>query len=386
MDFRIPQHIEADLTEFKLFLKERLIPEVPTWLKRNALPSAFFQLMGRQRWYGFTYEKKSLVKLPAIREALITEALARVSPGMAVAALAHVDLGLMGLYLYGTDDHKARFGKSAVDGETIMCIGNTENIAGSDVAGIGMSATRADGGWVLNGSKAYVTNGSVADLAVVTAVSDPKASRSDRLSMFLVALSHPGIRRTKLNKGVWLPSDLTRLQFTDVFVPDADIMGHLGHGLQQVLDIFTHSRVSISALTLGTAAGAFDMAVHRSSKRKMFGSRLMDFQSKAFEMADYYARMEAARLMIYSACESMDKGLDFGLQASMAKYLSVDIARTVSTWAADLFGAASVIQDHPIHKFPMDAWAASLGEGTQDVQKLVIFRQMLKQAFPEIKA
>ena len=173
---------------------------------------------------------------------------------------------------------------------------------------------------------------------------------------------------------------MTRLQFTDVFVPDDHMLGERGQGLQQVLNVFTHSRVPIAAMTLGTAVGAFDLALAHAKKRKVFGQEITQFQAKAFEVADFYAKIEAARLMMWKACWKMDRHENFRMESSLAKYLAVEITRNVSTWAADLFGAASVIQEHPIHKFPMDAWASSLGEGTQDVQKLVIFRELMKQS------
>jgi alkylation response protein AidB-like acyl-CoA dehydrogenase len=281
--------------------------------------------------------------------------------------------------LFGTDKLQGLYGPAAVRGETLMGIGNTEGVAGSDAAGIAMAARKAEGGWVLNGDKAYVTNGYLADIAVVTAVTDPQAARNNRISMFLVDLKSAGVSRTKLNKQVWIPSDLTRLHFTEVFVPEDHLMGMRGKGLQQVLTTFTYSRVPISALTMGTAMGALKVAVGHGLKRKAFGKKILDHQAKAFEMADLYAKVEAARLMVFKACSIMDCREDFRLESSMAKYLAVMTAREVTTWAADLYGAASVIYEHPIYKFPMDAWASSLGEGTQDVQKLVIFREVMKR-------
>jgi short/branched chain acyl-CoA dehydrogenase len=210
-------------------------------------------------------------------------------------------------------------------------------------------------------------------------VTEPQAPRNQRMSMFLVDLDAEGVRRRKLNKQVWIPSDLTRLEFKDVFVPGDLLLGEPGQGLKQVLTIFTHSRLTISALTLGTAAGAFELAVEHARKRKVFGHELWDFQSKGFEISDLYARMEAARLMLYKACWAAEKNPDFRLDSSLAKYLAVQVARDVTTWAADLFGAASVLFEHPIHKFPMDAWGSALGEGTQDVQKLIILREIMQR-------
>jgi alkylation response protein AidB-like acyl-CoA dehydrogenase len=349
------------------------------WYQHRQIPAEFFQKMGKSGWFGIEFNKGQLLKGSALREALVAEELAKLSPGVAVAMLAHIDLGLMGLLLFGSDNLKKHYGDSVVKGKTLMCLGNTERQAGSDVASIEMRARKVKGGWLLNGTKAYVTNGWISELAVITAVSDPQASRNNRMSMYLVDLHAEGVKRKKLNKQVWIPSDLTRLQFRDVFVPEDHLLGKQRQGLQQVLTVFTYSRVPIAALTLGTAVGAFELALEHANKRKIFGQTITHFQSKTFEAADFYAKIEAARLMLWKACWKMDQDQNFRQESSLAKYLAVEISRSVTAWAADIFGAASVIEEHPIHKFPMDAWASSLGEGTQDVQKLVIFRELMKQ-------
>lgn len=379
MDFSIPASLSEELDGFKVFLNTHLKPNLSTWYKKGEVSLNFYNEMGKAGWYGFRMEGNHLVKNSALRESLIQEELAKLSPGVAVAVLAHINLGLTGLFLFGSEDHQKKYGEAAVNGEMLMCVGNSENKAGSDVAGISMRADKIEGGWRLNGAKAYVTNGLIADLAVITAVSDPQASRNNRMSMYLVDLKSQGVKRTKLNKQVWIPSDLTRIQFKDVFVPDDHLLGKQRQGLQQVLKIFTYSRVPISALTLGTAVGAFELALDRAQKRDIFGQKIIDFQAKAFEFADFFARIEAARLMLWKACAAMDESSHFRHESSLAKYLTVQIAREVTPWAADIFGAASVVYEHPIHKYPLDAWASSLGEGTQDVQKLVIFRELMKK-------
>jgi alkylation response protein AidB-like acyl-CoA dehydrogenase len=379
MDFETPQHLQNDLERFREFLAEHMASCISEWYREKKLPREFFEKMGMSGWYGFEVAQGRLVRRPALREALIAEALAGISPGAAVAALAHADLGMMGLCLFGSEALQRRYAPDALSGRSVMCLGSTEGQAGSDVAAVAMLAAPVAGGWRLHGTKSYVTNGAVADLAVVTAVTDSEAPRSSRMSMFLVDLNSEGVKRIRLSKQVWLPSDLTRLELHEVFVPEDHLMGLRGRALQQVLSVFTHSRVAIAALTLGTAAGAFDLAVKRAVKRTAFGRRIADFQAKSFEIADLHAGIEAARLMLYKACWKVDRGMEFREEASLAKYLAVAIARKTTAWAADMFGAASVMLEHPIHKFPMDAWAASLGEGTQDIQKLIIFREVMKR-------
>jgi alkylation response protein AidB-like acyl-CoA dehydrogenase len=379
MDFSIPQPLQEDVDRTSARIAERLGPHLQAWYREGELPREFFALVGEAGGYGFELARGRLVRRSALREALLTEALARVSGGAAVAALAHADLGMMGLSLFGGESLQGRYGGDALAGRTVMCLGNTESRAGSDVAAVATRAVPVEGGWRLTGTKAYVTNGAVADLAVVTAVTDPDGPRTGRLSMFLVDLQAPEAARTRLNKQVWVPSDLTRIELRGVFVPRDHLLGEPGRGLQQVLRIFTHSRVAIAALALGTAAGAFDLGVRRALARTVFGRPVADYQAKSFEIAELHAAIESARLALYKACWRVDRGEEFRAEASLAKYLSVAAARRVSEWAADLFGAASVVREHPIHKFPMDAWGASLGEGTQDVQKLIIFRELMKQ-------
>lgn len=378
MDFAIPTAVSEDIARFKEFIKLHIVPNLPSWNRQHGIPPAFFHRMGEGGWFGLKFKNGRLTRESALMEALVAEALAVVSPGIAIAALAHIDLGLMGLFLFGSQDHHQTYGPDAAKGNKIMCLGNTENLTGSDVAGISMTAEKVDDGWVLNGTKAYVTNGYIAELGVITAVSDPEAARNSRLSMYLVDLNTEGISRKKLNKQVWIPSDLTRLKFDNVLVPEDHLLGIRGRGLQQVLEIFTNSRVPISALTLGGAVGAFNLALNHMQKRKIFGQKIMDYQAKAFEISEYYAKIESARLMLWKACWNIDLTEDFRQAASMAKYLAVEVAREVTVWAADIFGAASVVQEHPIHKYPMDTWGASLGEGTQDIQKLIIFRELMK--------
>lgn len=379
MDFHIPAEYHKDLESYKQFLAERLTPHLSKWYSEEAIPPAFFYELGAGGWLGFDRVNGELREQTSLKQALLQESLGEISPGVGVAVLVHISLGTKGILLFGSDEQKRMYIEPAARGELLICAGNTEPTAGSDVAGIVTRAEKVDGGWVLNGTKSFVTNGAISNFTLVTAVSDPEASRNNRLSMYLVDLSSKGVTRAKVHKQVWIPSDLTRIQLRDVFVPEANLIGVRGKGLQQMLEIFTNSRVTISALTLGTAAGAFRNALGHARKRMIFGKRVIDFQAKSFEAADFYSRMEAARLVLWKTCWEKDSGRDFRLGASMAKYLAVNVAREIGIWAADLFGAASVVLEHPIHKYPMDAWGSSLAEGTQDVQKLIIFREMMKR-------
>jgi alkylation response protein AidB-like acyl-CoA dehydrogenase len=379
MDFRIPAEFEEELGRYKEFISNRLTPHLGGWYAQKEVPRDFFLDLGERGWLGLEADGARFREINPLKDALFMEHLGIISPGTGVAVLAHVSLGAKGIVLFGNDHQKELYLPAAARGQTLVCLGNTETGAGSDVAAVACTATKVDGGWILQGTKAFVTNGALSDLALITAVSDAEADRNSRISMFLVDLASKGVTRTKLHKEVWIPSDLTRIKLENVFVPDANLIGNRGRGLQQVLEIFTNSRITIAALTLGTAEGAFRTGVEHAKKRRAFGGKIIDFQAKSFEAADFYSKIEAVRLLLWKTCWEKEQSIDFRLSASMAKYLSVEAARAVGQWAADLFGAPSVIYEHPIHKYPMDAWASSLGEGTQDIQKLIIFREFMKR-------
>ncbi|MGD9016324.1 MAG: acyl-CoA dehydrogenase family protein, partial [Desulfobacterales bacterium] len=368
MNLFVPGPLQEELNRFDDFLEASLRPQQRDWEKRNRVPRRFFETLAEAGWLGASWDGARLVPRSALRETLLLERMAARSPGIAATFLIVSSLGLTGLARYGGPSLTTALGADAAAGSCLICLGNTENIAGSDAAGIAMTADKVADGWLLNGTKAYVTNGLISDYGVVTAVTDPEENRSKRLSMFLVNLRGKGVARRRLNKRVWIPSDLTRIEFKDVAVPSNHLMGERGRGLQQLLSLFTHSRVAISGLALGNARGAFEMALNRLERRRVFGRPLSDCQAKAFEAAHHRARLEAAKLAVLCAAHTLDKGGDYRLEASCAKYLAVEAAQSISLWAADLFGAASVMESHPIYSFPLDAWGVSLAEGTQDVQ------------------
>lgn len=380
MDFTLPPEIDSERRRFERFYDERLAPLLAAAERQGELAPAFFRALGEDGFFGHRFAGGRLVARPALLGALLAEAFARRAPGAAVAALAHADLGMAALARFGSPELQARFGEAAASGRAVMCLGNTEPHAGSDAAAVATRAEEAPGGFRLTGIKSYVTNGRAAELAVVTAVTDPEAPRSRRISMFLVELAGPGVVRRPLDKGVWLPADLTRIELCGRFVPEAQLLGVRGRGLSQVLAVFSRSRVPMAALALGTGQGAFEIGARQALRRRAFGRPIAAFQAKSFEMAEIHAALEAARLAVWKACWEMERGeAGFPAAAATAKYLAVESGRRAAQWAADLCGAASVMRGHPVHRFPLDAWAASLGEGTQDIQKLVIARALLKR-------
>ncbi len=380
MDFSIPINLQNELKEFNHFLFGKMKPYLSSWNKTQKIPKSFFRVLGKKNYLGFKQKNGIPKEYSLLEQALFFESIAKLSPGVAIAVLVQSSLGLRGLNFFGNRELKKKYLIPGLQGKRLYAVGNTESKAGSDAGNIATIAKKVKGGWILNGTKSMVTNGMIADYAIISAITNPKEPKSRRTSLFWVDLSSKGITKTKLQKDVWIPSDLTRIEINDVFIPHKHLLGERGHGLSHILNIFTHSRLTISALTLGTAIGAFEMALKHAQKRDLFGKKIIDFQAKSFEIADLYTKIESARLMVYKACCAADSGQkNIKLESSMAKYITVKVAREVCTWAADIFGGVSVMVNHPIHKFPLGVWASSLGEGTQDIQKLIIFREIIKQ-------
>ncbi|MDZ7330984.1 MAG: acyl-CoA dehydrogenase family protein, partial [candidate division KSB1 bacterium] len=184
MDFSIPKELESELIKFNDFIKSYLKPRLPQWQKEKSYPRTFFVELGKNGWLGFDLKNGAIIEQPYLKQALLMEALAKVSPGMAITMLVQISLGTKGLHLFGTEAQKQKYFASAIRGETLLCVGNTENLAGSDVANISARAEKVSGGWILTGAKSYVTNGAIADYAIITAVTDPDATRTRKLSLF----------------------------------------------------------------------------------------------------------------------------------------------------------------------------------------------------------
>ena len=212
MDFRIPEEFDESLKSFKLFLTRTADPQPFQWYAEKEIPRDFFRELGARGWLGLEQDGDGYREQQSLKQAMLQEHLGTISPGVGVAVLVHVSLGTKGIILFGNPGQKSHYLPSAARGETLICVGNTEPSAGSDVAGVATTAKKVEGGWRLNGVKSYVTNGYISDLALITAVSDPDAPRNSRISMFLVDLTSQGVTRTRLHKEVWIPSDLTRIQ------------------------------------------------------------------------------------------------------------------------------------------------------------------------------
>jgi butyryl-CoA dehydrogenase len=363
------------------FIEKEVRPNMRVWYRDKAIPRSFFARSAEAGLMSFVEEGGGFRETSAVHPLTVQQTLAEVSPGVAVSLLAHDCLGLYAIHRFGTDRQKEKYFLPAVQGLKIAAFANTEPGTGSDASNITLRAEPVEGGFLLNGTKMFITNGSMADFVVVSAVTDPAAERKhDGISLFIVETG--ALKRQAIRKEVWVPSDLSTLHFRDVFVPGEDLLGEINGGFGQVMRTFNSSRIAIAALTVGTAVGAFRLAFKRAHSREVFGRPIVAHQAKAFEFAEVWTRIEAARLLTLRAAWLKDVGVDYVLAASEAKLFACELAFSVTRFAAEIFGASGIISENPIHQFPLDAWAAALGEGTNDIQKRVIAAELEKRVGP----
>ncbi|MBI2875283.1 MAG: acyl-CoA dehydrogenase family protein [Candidatus Tectomicrobia bacterium] len=378
MDFAWTEEQQAFKSSLQSFIEAEIKPHLTSWYRDDVIPRELFAQMAERQFLGYREVDGRWVEAPTMNQTIAAEALAEVSPGIAVGLLAHAGLGLYALHRFGNEAQKERYFLPAVRGELISAFANTEPTAGSDVANISLQARPVSGGYLLNGTKMFITNGTLADFLVVSAVTDPEVrSKHEGISLFV--LGTEGLKRRKIRKRVWTPSDLATLFFEDHFVPEGGLLGELNEGFKLIMRTFTSSRIGLAALAIGTALGAYRLALARANSRETFGKKLFDHQAKAFEFAATLPRLEAARLLVRKAAWLKDSGQDYTLAASMAKFYACEEAKAICFFAAEVFGASGIMEDNPIYKYPLDAWASALGEGTGDIQKLVISREVRKR-------
>lgn len=371
------EFLERNLEEF---INSEIKPFLPDWYKKDEIPQELFLKLAERNWLGFIQKDNRWVESPMLDIIIFYEKIASISPGTTVAVLAHACLGLYALHHWGNEEQRERYFIPGVKGSTLLAFANTEPGAGSDAINIKLEAKKVPGGYLLNGTKMFITNGILADVLLVSAVTNPKAEkRSKSISLFIVEGNPPGLKRQKIHKLVWHPADLGTLFFENCFVPEENLVGPINGGFKLIMQTFTSSRIAIAALAVGTAWGAYKLALDRARVRRVFGKRIIEHQAKAYEFSTMLSRIEAARLLVQKAAWIKDKGQDYLMESSIAKLFSIEEAKEVTSWAADIFGASGIMEENPISKFPLDAWAVALGEGTNDIQKLIIWRQLQKR-------
>ncbi len=310
--------------------------------------------------------------------ALAVEELARIDSSVCITMAAHTSLGTMPIYLWGTDEQKAEWLPRLCSGERLASFGLTEPEAGSDAGNVRTTAKLEDGEWVINGAKQFITNSGteISGCVSITAVTGEANGRKE-ISNLIVPTGTPGYEVGEpYRKMGWNASDTRPLSFEDCRVPEANLLGRRGDGFKNFLHILDGGRIGVAAMGVGLAQGALDEAIAYAKERRAFGQQISKFQSIQAKIADLSAQIEAARLLTWRAALEKDAGKSFTLTAAQAKLITGRLAVRATEEAVQIHGGYGYIEEYPVCRFYRDAKILTIGEGTDEVQQMVIARQL----------
>jgi alkylation response protein AidB-like acyl-CoA dehydrogenase len=362
------------------FAQAEIAPHVLEWDENQIFPLDVIKKLGELGAMGVIFpEELGGAGLGYIEYAIVIEELARVDPSVALIVAAHNSLCTNHIYLAGNEEQRKRYIPKLASAEWIGCWSLTEPEAGSDAAGTQSSAVLRGDEWVLNGGKTFTTNAHYADVCVAMAVTDRSASQHG-ISAFILEKGTPGFRVGKKENKLGMRASATgEVLFTDCHLAKSHLLGKQGEGFVDSLRILDGGRISIAALAIGTAQGAFDAALKYSKQRKQFGRFISEFQAIQHKLADMATSIEAARWLTYCAGARKDEGKRVTKESAMAKLFASEMAVKVADEALQIHGGYGFIKDYPVEKFYRDVKLCTIGEGTSEIQRLVIARQLLKE-------
>jgi alkylation response protein AidB-like acyl-CoA dehydrogenase len=370
------QHLRRSVREFA---ESEILPHVMEWDEASHFPSELIPKLAEMGLFGVIFpEEYGGAGLGYIEYVSVIEELARVDGSVGLTVAAHNSLCTNHIYKFGNEEQRKKYVVPLAQGKKLGCWSLTEPGAGSDASGTRTVAARKEGGWILNGAKTFTTNGHYADVCVAMAVTD-KAKRAKGISAFIVEKGTPGFRAGKKeNKLGMRASDTSEVVFNDCRVPETNLLGAEGRGFVNTLQVLDGGRISIAALALGMAQGAYEAAVKYAKQRKQFGKTISEFQAIQFKLADMATEIDAARWLVYRAAWLADqKGARFTRESSMAKLHASEVGVRVANEAVQIFGGYGFIKDYPAEKFYRDSKLCTIGEGTSEIQRMVIARQIL---------
>ncbi|MBT3227763.1 MAG: acyl-CoA dehydrogenase [Candidatus Marinimicrobia bacterium] len=310
---------------------------------------------------------------------LVIEELAKVDSSVAITVAAHISLGTSPIYLFGSEEQKNAHLSNLISGKYLACFGLTEPEAGSDAGGTKTTAVRDGDEWVINGSKNFITNAGYSGVCNLTAVTDPEAKRPGGVSVFMVDPKTPGfIIGPPEKKMGWRGSDTRALTFENMRVPAGALLGELDVGFGHMMTALVGGRISVAALSLGLAEGALQAALKYADEREAFGKKIHRFQGVGMQLAEVATEIEAARHLVYQASYDKDHGGNVVKAAAMAKLKASETAVRAANMAVQVHGGYGYIKEFQVERFFRDAKVLTIGEGTSEVQKLVILKQLMK--------
>jgi alkylation response protein AidB-like acyl-CoA dehydrogenase len=362
------------------FCQAEIRPHVLEWDEKQQFPREVFRRLGELGFLGTIFpEEYGGAGLSTEDYSAIVEEVACVDGAVALALAAHTSLGSSHIFLFGTEAQKHRYLPKLTSGKWLAAWGLTEAEAGSDSGGTKTMAVRDGSSWVLNGSKNFITNASVGSVAVLMAVTDRAAGRHG-ISSFIVELDNPGIRvGKKENKLGMRASDTCTLVMEDCRVPAENLLGRDGDGFVNSMKVLDGGRISIAALSVGIARGAFEAALKYSKERRQFGRPICEFEAIQFYLAEMATEIDAARLLTQRAAVAKDAGEAVPRLSAQAKLFASEMAVRATDRALQIHGGYGFIKDFPVEKFYRDVKLCTIGEGTSEIQKLVIAKSLLSE-------
>jgi acyl-CoA dehydrogenase len=382
------KHIEPYITEehellrqsVRDFAEREIKPKAQELDEKEEFSIDIVRKMGEMGFFGVSINPKyGGHGMDYLSYILTVEEIARVDGSHAATVAAHNSLGIGPIYNFGTEEQKLKYLPTLISGEGLWAFGLTEPNAGSDSRGTKTNAKLNNGEWTINGSKIFITNGSneISIGTTVQAVTGEDEKGNKEFSAIIVDAGTPGFSAKAMHKKLmWRASDTAEQFFSDCKVPEENILGNRGDGSKIMLRTLDSGRLAIAAMGLGLAQGAYEMAMQYGKERKQFGKPISKFQINSFKLADMATKIELARTLLYKSCWLKDNGHDFRKHAAMSKLYCSEIAREVADEAVQIHGGYGLMKDYPIERFYRDQRLLQIGEGTSEIQRLVISRHI----------
>lgn len=361
------------------FAIQHIKPNLMEWDESQEFPVHIFKELGKLGMMGVLVpEKYGGAGLGYFEYSAIIQEVAKVCGSIGLSLAAHNSLCTGHILSFGNEEQKMKYLPKLATAEHIGAWGLTEPNTGSDAGNMKTTAVKDGNNWIINGTKCWITHGKSGDVAVVVCrTGEPRAKNNS--TVFIVEKGTPGFSAGKKeNKLGMRASETAEMIFDQCVIPDANRLGEVGDGFKQAMKILDGGRISIAALSLGIAKGAYEASVQYAKERHQFDQAIANFQGIAFKLADMATKIEAAELLINQACDLKMKGLPMTKEAAMAKYYASEVSVEVSTDAVQIFGGYGYTKDFPVEKFYRDSKLCTIGEGTSEIQKLVISREVLK--------
>ena len=379
MDFLLNEDQKHIAQMIKDFGAKEISPSKDEWDENQIFPVELFKKMGSLGLMGVLVpENYGGAGFGYQEYVTVIEEISKIDPSIGLSIAAHNSLCTGHILQFGNEEQKQKWLPKLASGEWIGAWGLTEPNTGSDAGNMNTVAKKERNCWILNGSKNFITHGISGNVAVVIARTGEKGD-SHGMTAFVIEKGTPGFSSGKKeNKLGMRASETAELIFTDCKVPEENILGEVGQGFVQSLKVLDGGRISIAALGLGIAEGAYEAAISYSKEREQFGKKIFTLQAIAFKLADMATKIETAKLLIQRAADMKNKGLKMTKEAAMAKYYSSEIAVEIANDAVQIFGGYGYTKDYPVEKFYRDAKLCTIGEGTSEIQKVVISRELVK--------